>query len=60
VLKTDPYHDVYEQMVDLWKYDLSTHPTGGMRLYERNGRVHMASIEPGTTAARIHDWRTRI
>ncbi len=34
--------------------------TGGLSLYVRDGRVHLASIAPSTPAARIHSWRTRI
>ena len=59
-MSPDPYHDAFEQSVDLRKFDLTKHATGGLRLYERDGRVHLASIAPSTPAARIHAWRTRI
>jgi hypothetical protein len=57
-MSPDPYHDAFEQSVDLRKFDLTKHATGGLSLYEREGRVHLASIAPGTPAARIHAWRT--
>ena len=56
----DPYHEAFEQKVDLRKFDLPKHATGGLSLYDRDGRVHLASIALGTPAARIHGWRTRI
>ena len=59
-MSPDPYHDAFEQSVDLRKFDLTKHSTGGLSLYERNGRVHLASIAPCTPAARIPAWRTRI
>ena len=59
-MSPDPYHDAFEQTVDLRKWDLSQHATGGLCLSERDGRVHLTSISPGSPAARIHGWRTRL
>ncbi len=59
-MSPDPYHDAFEQTVDLRKFDLTKHATGGLSMYVRDGRVHLASIAPSTPAARIHNWRTRI
>jgi hypothetical protein len=59
-MSPNPYHESFEQMVDLRKFDLSKHPTGGLRLYVCDDRVHLASISPSTPAARIHDWRACI
>ena len=59
-MSPDAYHDAFDQTVDLRKFDLTQHTTGGLSLYVRNGRVHLASIAPSTPAARIHGWRTRI
>ena len=56
-MSPDPYHEAFEQTIDLRKFDLSKHDTGGLSLYARDGRVHLASISPGTPAARIHGWR---
>jgi hypothetical protein len=50
-MSPDPYHESFKQTVDLRKFDLSKHPTGGLRLYVREGRVHLASISPSTPAA---------
>ncbi len=57
-MSPDPYHDAFEQSVDLRKFDLTKHATSGLSLYKRDGRVHLASIAPSTPAARIHAWRT--
>ena len=50
-MSPDPYHESFEQTVDLRKFDLSKHPTGGLQLYVRDGWVHLASISPSTPAA---------
>jgi hypothetical protein len=59
-MSPDPYHEAFEQTVDLRKFDLLKHKTAGLSLYKRNGRVHLASISPSTPAAPIHNWRTCI
>jgi len=59
-MSPDPYHEAFEQTIDLRKFDLSKHATDGLSLYARDGRVHLASISPGTPAARIHGWRAWI
>ena len=43
-MSPDPYHEAFEQTVDLWKFDLLKHKTAGLSLYKRNGCVHLASI----------------
>jgi hypothetical protein len=53
-LSPDPYHKAFEQTLALGKFNLITHPTGGMVLYLRDGRLHLASINLGSPAARIH------
>ena len=59
-MSPDPYHEAFEQTVDLCKFDMATHQTGGLNLFESDGRVHLASISPSTPTACIHDRRTRI
>jgi hypothetical protein len=36
-MSPDAYHDAFEQTVDLRKFDLSKHATGGLTLYDRDG-----------------------
>ena len=59
-MSPDPYFDAFAQPVDLRKVDLNKHATAGLNLYETDGRIYLASVSPGTTAAKIPDWRTRI
>jgi hypothetical protein len=47
-MSADPYHDAFEQTMDLRKFDLTEHATGGLSLYVRDSRVHLASIAPST------------
>ncbi len=48
-----PYHNAFEQPLDLRKFSLSKHPTMGLTLHETLGRVHLASMTPGSPAAKI-------
>jgi hypothetical protein len=50
-MSPDPYHEAFEQTVNLRKFDLSKHPMGGLSLYARDGWVHLALISPSTPAA---------
>ena len=59
-MSPDPYFDAFEQPIDLRKVDLTKHVTAGLNLYEADGRIYLVSMSPGTTAAKIPDWRTRI
>jgi hypothetical protein len=38
-ISSDPYHKLFEQTVDLRKFNLSKHPMGGLRLYVRDGVI---------------------
>ncbi len=59
-MSPDPYFDAFEQPMDLHKFDLTKHVTAGLNLYEADGRIYLVSMSPGTPAAKIPDWRTRI
>ena len=59
-MSPDPYHDSFEQPLDLRKFAVSSHPTAGLDLYERDERVHLKRMTPGSPAAKIPDWRTRL
>jgi hypothetical protein len=59
-MSPNPYHEAFEQTMDLRKFDWSRHPTAGLELYEKDGRVHLAKISPSSPAAKIHEWRSRI
>ena len=36
-MSPDPYHKAFEQTIDLQKFDLYKHDTGGLNSYEREG-----------------------
>jgi hypothetical protein len=59
-MSPDPYHDSFDELLDLRRCDLDRHPTAGLSLIEQNGRIILAKIQPGTPAAKIPRWRTRI
>ena len=56
----DPYATIFEEELDLRKMNLARHPTAGLVLFEKDNRVLLASMAPGTPGARIARWRTRI
>ena len=56
----DPYATVFEEEIDLRKLNVEHHPTAGLILFEKNNRLLLASMAPGTPGARIARWRTRI
>ena len=59
-MSPDPYFDAFEQPLDLRKFDFTKHATAGLSLYESDGRIYLAAMSPGTPAAKIPDWRTRV
>ena len=54
-MSPNPYFDSFEQQIDLRKFDLAEHPTAGLSLYDSDGRIYLAFMSPGTTAAKIPD-----
>ena len=56
----DPYATVFEEELDLRKSKIDHHPTAGLILFEKNNRILLASMAPGTPGARIARWQTRI
>ncbi len=56
----DPYHEVFEQTLDLVNFNFSHHPTAGLSLFEQDGWVHLGTISPSTPAAKLHEWRSRV
>jgi len=59
-MSADPYYDSFGQDIDLRKFNGTTLRTAGLDLYESQGRVHLRRMIPGSPAAKIPDWRTRI
>jgi hypothetical protein len=59
-MSPNPYFDSFVQPLDLRKYDLTKHPTGGLNIYKANGQVYLTLMEPGSPAAKMPDWQTRV
>ncbi len=59
-MSPDPYFDAFEQPLGLRKFDVEKHPTASLSLFEQDGRIHLATMSPGTPAAKIKDWCTRV
>jgi hypothetical protein len=49
----DPYHDSFDELLDICPYDLSQHATAGLLFLERDGKVMLAHMTPGTPGAKI-------
>jgi hypothetical protein len=59
-MSPDPYFDAFKQPLDLHKFDVENHPTAGLSLFEHNGCIHLATMSPGTPAAKIKNWCTHV
>jgi hypothetical protein len=59
-MSPDPYHEVFEQTLDLHKFNFSHHPTAGLSLFERDGWVHLGTISLSTPTAKLHEWWSRV
>jgi hypothetical protein len=59
-MSPDPFHDSFDKLLDIRHLDLSHHPTAGLSLLEKNGRVFLEHIQPGSPGAKIPRWRTCI
>ncbi len=57
-MSPNPYFDVFEQPLNLQKFDYTKHPTVGLSLYEKSGWLYLATMSPSTPATKIWDWRT--
>ncbi len=56
----DPFYGAFQEELDLRRFDLAMHGTGGLNFVEKDQRLFLALINPGTPGAHIPRWRTRI
>jgi hypothetical protein len=56
----DPFGSAFEEEINLRKFDSTTHRTAGLTFFEKDGRIYLATMAPGTPGARVPRWRTRI
>ncbi len=59
-LSPDPYHDAFEEEVDIRRFDLTKHRTAGLCLAQHDGRLFLGGIAKSTPCAKIPRWRSRI
>jgi hypothetical protein len=59
-LSPDPYHDTFEEEVDIRRFDLTKHRTAGLCLAQRDCRSFLGGIAKSTPCVKIPRWRSRI
>ena len=57
-MSPSPYHDVFDEIMDIRRWDFTKFLTAGMSLLEQNGRLILAHMSPSTPGAKIPRWRT--
>ncbi len=57
-ISPDPFYGTFEEELDLCKFDLSRHSTAGMNFFEKDQRLFLALMVPGTPGARIPRWHS--
>jgi hypothetical protein len=59
-ISPDPFYGAFQEELDLRRFDLATHGTAGLNFVEKDQRLFLALINPGTPGAHIPWWRTCI
>jgi hypothetical protein len=59
-MSPNPYHQDFEEELNLRKFDLSWHETAGLSFVEHNNRLILATMSPHTPGDRIPRWRTHL
>jgi hypothetical protein len=59
-ISPDPIYGAFEEELDLQKFDISRHSTTGLIFFEKDQRLFLASMAPGTPGAHIPWWHTRL
>jgi hypothetical protein len=57
-MSPDPYHDAFNEVIDLRCFKLEKHSTAGLAFLEKNGCIILAHISPSTPCAKIPRWFT--
>jgi hypothetical protein len=52
-MSPDPYHQAFEEELNLRKFDLSRHKTAGLSFVEHNNRLILATMSPHTPGDRL-------
>ena len=59
-MSPDPYHNSFEEELDLRKYGYAKHHTAGLSLIESNNRLLLATMSPHTPGSRLPCWRSNL
>ena len=59
-MSPDPFHESFDEEVDIRRFDLRKHRTAGLRLSAHDGKLYLGGIDKSTPCARIPRWRTRV
>ena len=59
-MSPNPYGRTFEEPLNLRKFDLSKHPTAGLRFNAKDGRLILTSMDTSSPGDRIDKWRSRI
>ena len=52
-MSPDPYHESFDELIDLHHYDLSKHQTAGLSFIQKNQCLILAHMIPSTPGAEI-------
>jgi hypothetical protein len=59
-MSPNPYGRTFEEPLDIQKFDISRHPTAGLRFITTDGRLILVSMDKSTPGARLNKWRSRL
>lgn len=59
-LSPSPFHNAYEETLDLWQYNPTISPTAGLLCDERSLKLYLWEMMKSTLAAKIRAWRSRL
>jgi hypothetical protein len=59
-MSPDPYFEAFNEIINLQKFDIQTHRTGGLSLLASDNRLILGGMAPGTPGAKIPCWRSRL
>jgi hypothetical protein len=59
-MSPSPYFELFKEILDLWKFDITKHRTAGLCLAHQNGCLFLGGMAPSTPGAKIPCWCTCI
>ena len=59
-LSPSPYHNAFEEVLDLRRYDPTLSPTAGITCEEKSSKLFLREMQKSTPAAKIRAWRSRL